>query len=145
VLLVCCDQDWSFWWADDRVCGPIDRRLHHLSHCVAIPGFYPKAKALSGLGSNLELGKEGGLKVEITSSELRVGGHTDSAALAEQLDTFFTTVAALPALPPDMPETPENEAIVAGAVNAILAAAKAVADAGGVASTKLKTGRVSSV
>lgn len=38
VLLVVCDRDPARWRVTGELSDPIDSRLHHLSHAVAIPG-----------------------------------------------------------------------------------------------------------
>jgi hypothetical protein len=93
VTVLVHDVDWGEWYAYGAIRGGDDRRLHDLAHSVAIPmGLSPKAQVLSGLGANLELGKEGGLKVEIAPSQMNVGGSSDAAARASVMDTAFTNI-----------------------------------------------------
>lgn len=52
VLLVPCEGDWSKWWHEDLGLADVpDVRRHHLAHCVALPGFFPRARALTQTGA----------------------------------------------------------------------------------------------
>lgn len=52
VLLVPCEGDWSKWWAEDAGLSDVpDVRRHHLAHCVALPGFFPRPRALAQTGA----------------------------------------------------------------------------------------------
>ena len=53
VLLVPCEGDWSEVWANGtgEPSSPPDIRRHHLAHCVALPGFFPRRHALTQAGA----------------------------------------------------------------------------------------------
>lgn len=52
VLLVPCEGDWSKWWHENLGLADVpDVRRHHLAHCVALPGFFPRARALTQTGA----------------------------------------------------------------------------------------------
>lgn len=90
VLLVFSERDPSEWYRTGNNVAPGDKRLHSLAHAVAIPGLFPSFLALSGVGSNLVFGKDTGIRVTVTSSQMQVGGSTDSAALASAVDALAT-------------------------------------------------------
>lgn len=108
VLIVCAERDISEWRATGVAGNPGDHRLHPLKGAIAIPGLFPRSKALAGMdGANLTIGKEGGITVTLTPSRLEVGGAGDAAALASKVDALETfvrthvhTAAGSPTTPP---------------------------------------------
>lgn len=94
VLLVVAERDLSRWLQTGEVSPAPDVRMHHLAHAIALPGLFPNARALSGLSSSdMQLGREGGPVLTVTSSQIQVGGTT---ALAEHpgLDAHLDAIAA---------------------------------------------------
>ena len=75
VLLVCCERDLARWRVTGELSDPIDRRSHHLSHAVAIPGLYPRTRELADTPSDaLVIGHEGGATIRIRDDgEIHVG------------------------------------------------------------------------
>lgn len=94
VLIVCSERDISEWRATGAAGNPGDHRLHPLGGAIAIPGLFPRSKALAGVdGANLTIGKEGGITVTLTPSRLEVGGAADAAALASKVDGALSDIA----------------------------------------------------
>lgn len=114
VLLVFAERSIDVWvhgQGDDV--NPVDTRRHDLSDAVCIPGLYPFQKSLKNSSTNgVKLGSDdnGGMRAEITSSELKVtlgsgetvtfsqsdagasmklGSGLVSAAIAENLQTLW--------------------------------------------------------
>lgn len=95
VLLVFCDADPVQWRKTGQNRAPGDRRMHHLSHAIAIPGLFPSASPIGDAsGSNLTLGKDGGIKVTVTASQMQVDGSSDAAALASKVDELDANFAS---------------------------------------------------
>lgn len=68
VLLVMCERDPARWRVTGELSDPIDRRSHHLSHAIGIPGVYPRTKALAPTSTPadaLVLGRESGATIRI--------------------------------------------------------------------------------
>jgi hypothetical protein len=79
VLLVFCQFDPTLFFATGEVSDPADVRSHALAHAVAILGAAPTP--LTGTG--------------LVASQATIGGDTDAAALASQVDTIGRAVAQI--------------------------------------------------
>lgn len=95
VLLVFCERDFAEWYRTGENTAPSDVRLHSLAHAVCFPGFYPSTSPLdSSIGNDLRIGSEAGIEVRLTSSQLRVAGNSDAAALASKVDALASAFNA---------------------------------------------------
>jgi hypothetical protein len=97
VLLVVLDRDPSRWVSTGQVCEPIDRRLHHISHAVAIPGLFPRSKALASASrptDALVLGRDGGALLKIKQDGTIEAAGTAALALSAQLTEHLDAIAA---------------------------------------------------
>lgn len=70
VLLVFCETGIGHWEAGDgSITDAGDERRHHLSHAVAIPGFYPASNNISGIDdgnrTHIQVGFNGGARLSI--------------------------------------------------------------------------------
>lgn len=97
VLLVMCERDLARWRTTGEVSDPVDRRAHHLSHAVAIPGVYPRTRQL-GAGSTpadaLVIGREGGATIKVRDDgQVHVAG-SDQLARSANLDQHLSAIAA---------------------------------------------------
>jgi hypothetical protein len=96
VLLVFCERSIDAWTAgsgDDT--DPNDFRRHDLSDAVALPGFYPFAKALADVSaSTMALGKTGGPQVHVDGAAVHLGAYpaTDFVALAAATEARLTAL-----------------------------------------------------
>lgn len=69
---------------------PIDTRTHHLSDAVAIPGLYPFSLPIADAhATRLVIGKDGGMNMDISSTQVIIGDGTKSAVLQEGLKTQY--------------------------------------------------------
>jgi hypothetical protein len=95
-LLVFCDYDVAAWSLMGDVTPPGDIRRHHLTGAVAIFSALRKlSQPLSNFNSSaLEFGSASGLRVACTPTQLRVGGESDSAALASKVDALASAFNA---------------------------------------------------
>ncbi len=74
----------------------VETKRHGLGHAWAMPGPFPSADPLSGpSASELRMGKEGGVQVNIGASEIRLGSGTpsDFVALASAVATELAQIA----------------------------------------------------
>lgn len=90
VLALCLDRDSAPWFRTGEVSEAGDRRTHHLTNAIAIPGIAPSVDAIAADADNLSFGKIGGLIVKVTSAALEVGGNSDQAALASRVAALET-------------------------------------------------------
>lgn len=75
VLLVFCDRDPARWRRTGDQADPIDVRLHHLSHAVAIPGVYPRTRQLGDTPAGaLVIGRDGGSTIRILDNSMEGTG-----------------------------------------------------------------------
>jgi hypothetical protein len=89
VLLVFVERDHSEFMRTGENADPGDRRMHHLSGAVAIPGFFPGPLALEGAhASQMAMGADGGAQIHITPTDVRLGSEApaDFVALASKVD-----------------------------------------------------------
>ena len=95
VLLIVCERDPARWRVTGELSDPIDSRLHHLSHAVAIPGVYPRTRELGDTPSDaLVIGRDGGSTIRVRSDgEVHVAG-SESLALAGNLDAHLSAISA---------------------------------------------------
>jgi len=95
VLLICCDRSLDkFATGDGEETDPVDLRMHELTDCVAIPGFYPFAKAIADpVDVDVVLGKEGGgMAAHFKDGEIELligGAPSHPIALADKLQTWI--------------------------------------------------------
>jgi len=79
VLLVFLERDASKWIRTGELSDPADLRMHSLAHAVALPGLFPAAQALEDASAvSLTLGEDGGLKVEVTGSQIKMAAGDQS-------------------------------------------------------------------
>lgn len=99
VTLIMADQSLDIWKAKGTETDPIDLRTHDLSDAVAIPALGPKNAPWTVPGSGAAyLGKDGGIQLELTATEIHLGvGATHPLLLADTflgyLDTFLTATS----------------------------------------------------
>lgn len=87
VLVVVCDQSIGAWREAGDAVAPDDYKAHGLAGSMAIPGVFPtEGKLANASGSNITIGFDDGVRVEITPSRMEVGGSGDAAALASRVD-----------------------------------------------------------
>lgn len=117
VTLLFSEADYSGWRNSGTVSDPEDKRMHHLSHAIAIPGLFERGAEISGLGAGLTLGSMSGHRVVHTSTQTEVGGSSVAVALATKLDLIFKAISGL--------TTATNPATVITLANGILLAVRA--------------------
>lgn len=94
VLLVFSERALGAWRANGGTgVNPGDQRLHPLDGAMAIPGIFPRARALPETDQDaIALGHEVGLVVRILPDRVEVGGDGDAAALASRVDALEAAV-----------------------------------------------------
>ena len=103
VLLVACSGDLGTWFAGDgSVTTPVDLRRHHLGNVVAIPGLFPRARALAHPSSNLCLGLDsadasGTLEIASDGTVTLNGGTAAVGRVGDQVQVTLdaTAIAAI--------------------------------------------------
>lgn len=94
VLLIFCERDIGQWRKTGDVANPGDQRIHSLAAACAIPGLFESSRKIDGYdGTTFSIGREGGLKIDITYSQMEVDGASDAAALASKVDAEFTKIS----------------------------------------------------
>ncbi len=73
---------------------PGDLRRHTMTGAVAIPGLYPRARALPSAGEDLVIGQEDGTEIRITASgDVHLGANaTEYVALASKVHDAISTM-----------------------------------------------------
>ncbi|MEM9407166.1 MAG: Gp138 family membrane-puncturing spike protein [Acidobacteriota bacterium] len=94
VLLVFAERDFAKWRQTGEEADPLDVRLNHMSHAIAIPGLYPRTRELGDTPSDaLVIGRDGGPTVRITAAgEVLIGGVGASKGVARQGDSVQVTI-----------------------------------------------------
>jgi hypothetical protein len=108
VLLVFNSRSIQAWRDKGQAVEPGDLALHPLDGAVAIPGLFPDASALNDVSaSTMKLGKDGtsAAQIEITASQVKLGGGAQFVALANKvtqwLDAFNAAVDGWTPVPND--------------------------------------------
>jgi hypothetical protein len=98
VLLVCCERDFARWMQTGEASDPLDVRHHHLSHAVAIPGFFPRSNPVGSSNTPsdaLVIGKDGGATIRVKNAEIKIGTNASQfAALANLVKARLDTIQA---------------------------------------------------
>jgi hypothetical protein len=92
VLVVVCDRSLQAWRDKGQAIEPGDLATHPLDGAVAIPGVYPASGALDNVSaSTMKLGKDGtsAAQIEITASQVKLGGGAQFVALANKVTQWF--------------------------------------------------------
>lgn len=138
VLLLVLERDPSAWRQRGELSDPVDTRVHHLSHAVAIPGLYPRSHDLGDTPADaLVLGRDGGATVRVRNDgvvivdadDVQLAG-TSALSLASPLDAHLSAIArALDALMTlaSMSPSPVPEPNYGTAAKALLDASNAIA------------------
>jgi hypothetical protein len=96
-LMLCADRDIARWRQTGEEADPLDRRLHHISHAIALPCVYPRTRNLSAgdtPGDEAVFGREGGSAVRIRDDDqIHVAGAA-TLALAVELGSHLSAIAA---------------------------------------------------
>ena len=93
VTLLFCEGAIDAWRARGTLTHPGDLRRHSLTGAVAIPGLYPRDRALPAAAGDLIIGKEDGTEIRIKASgEVHLAGGADYVALANLVDQRFTAL-----------------------------------------------------
>jgi hypothetical protein len=91
VVLHFADYSLDEWFEQGRESSPKFAHAHDLTDCFAVPGGYPKTKALSGVGTDdAAIGKEDGSSIVFKSNgEIHAGQGTPTefVALAQKVKT----------------------------------------------------------
>lgn len=84
VLLVFSSSSIDLWLALGGEVDPVDDRRHHISDAIAIPGLRDFAHALGNAPtSTMSLGKDGGPTIEISATDVQIGGSNKLVTLAD--------------------------------------------------------------
>jgi hypothetical protein len=84
VLLVFASSSIDRWLALGGEVDPQDDRRHHISDAIAIPGLRSFASPLAQAStSTMSMGKDGGPTIEISTTDVQIGGSSPLVTLAE--------------------------------------------------------------
>lgn len=108
VLLVFCSKNIGAWRQTGNQGDPGDLGMHTLDGAVAIPGVFPDSSKLNDAsGTTMKLGKDGAssAQIELTDTQVKLGGGAQFVALANKvktwLDAFNTAVSGWTPVPND--------------------------------------------
>jgi hypothetical protein len=89
--LIFCERDISQWRRTGQVSDPGDVRTHGMGGAVFLPGLHSAEDALGDAdGTVLSFGKDGGIQIKVTTTQMQVDGAADAAALASKVDALVT-------------------------------------------------------
>jgi hypothetical protein len=92
VLLVFASSSIDRWLALGGEVDPLDDRRHDISDAIAIPGLRDFAHALTSAPTGtMSLGKDGGPTIEISASDVRIGGNNNLVTRTEFLNHCHAT------------------------------------------------------
>lgn len=96
VTLIFPDYDPGAYRVVGAETGPGDTRRHGFSGACALPcSMLPLSSSLASFNTSaIEFGRASGFRVACTSTQLRVGGASDSAALASKVDALASAFNA---------------------------------------------------
>lgn len=148
VLLVATSSSIAEWRATDgREADPVDKRRHHLSSCVAIPGLYPNLRPVSPTDvspdAKATAGVEGGVRVLFEDDAMIVASTLVAAAAAGPVALAEATAAELNKIRTKYnghthPVSTTGTAAAQAGTAAVVIPADQIAAIGDVASTTLK-------
>jgi hypothetical protein len=129
VLVVFADASMDIWKARGGEVDPIATHSHHVADAIAIPGLHADNARWTGADqSELTIGKDGGLQVHVSGSEINLGGGaTEHAILGDtlqsSLNTFFTALNTyLTSVATAVPATAPAATILETAITVVKAA-----------------------
>ncbi len=97
-LLLCSEASLDKWLERGDVVDPEDDRRHHLSDGIAIVGLRPAVSPWTGISADATTwGKDGGLQVHVTESDILLGGSaaTDDVATAQKVGAQLDALASV--------------------------------------------------
>lgn len=94
VLLTFCESPIDAFRARGTLTHPGDLRRHSLTGAVAIPGLYPRDRALDTAGGDLVIGKEDGTEIRIKANgDVHLGANVSGlVALADKVHSAISTM-----------------------------------------------------
>lgn len=100
VLLVFSSSSLDKWLAGNGAeVDPIDDRRHHITDAVAIPGL--RAAPLgTAAPSTMSMGKDGGPTIEVSATDVQIGGSNALVTQAQFLNHTHATAGTGPPTPP---------------------------------------------
>jgi hypothetical protein len=121
VLVIACESSIGHVRATGEIAEPGDLRRHHLSHAVALPGFFPSTPAPAAASTTaLVIGKDGGVKVALDDDgvvHLASNPAAQFLALSNKVDAALSNIVSAfnshghggnGASPPAVPLTPQG-------------------------------------
>ena len=101
VLLVFASSSIDRWLALGGEVDPADDRRHALSDAIAIPGLRDFAHALGNApSSTMSIGKDGGPTIEISGTDVQIGGSNNLVTKAEFMAHVHATAGTGTPSPP---------------------------------------------
>ena len=101
VLLVFASSSLEKWLSLGGEVDPVDDRRHHISDGIAIPGLHDFAHPLvSAPTSTMSMGKDGGPTIEVSATDVQIGGSNALVTQAQFLNHTHATAGTGPPTPP---------------------------------------------